>query len=83
MNDTLSEINGINNINYSQTNNFENYNLSASQLYPELGSPSVGPFISPIQDKEMIRNTVFHYAIGLPETQVLGDRMNAWKKKMK
>ena len=39
MNETLSEINRNNNINYNESN--------YSQLYPELGSPSAGPFISP------------------------------------
>ena len=39
MNETLSEINRNNNINYNESN--------YSQLYPELGSPSSGPFISP------------------------------------
>lgn len=54
MNDTLSEINGINNIN-TTSNNFLKYNPSTS-IYPELGSPSVGPFISPIINKELLQN---------------------------
>ena len=56
MNETLSEINGINNINPYQTNNLQNY-IPTSQLYPELGSPSVGPFISPLPDKESIQRS--------------------------
>ena len=54
MSDTLSEINGMNNFN-SSSNYFKNYNPSES-LYPELGSPSVGPFISPLPNKEFLRN---------------------------
>lgn len=38
MNDTLSEISRNSNINYNESN--------YQQLYPELGSPSVGPYIS-------------------------------------
>ena len=58
MYETLSEINGINDINSYQTNNFQNYNnTSLSQLYPELGSPSVGPFISPLPDKESLQKS--------------------------
>ena len=54
MNDTFSEINGINNIN-STSNNFLKYNPS-STIYPELGSPSVGPFITPMPSKDLLRN---------------------------
>ena len=39
MNDTVSEISRNSNINYNESN--------YPQLYPELGSPSVGPYISP------------------------------------
>ena len=58
MNDTLSEINGINNNNY-QTNNFQNYNTLTSREYPELGSPPVGPFVSPISPQELLNNKMY------------------------
>ena len=46
MNDTLSEINGINNIN-SQT------------IYPELGSPPTGPFVSPLPPEQLLKSNLY------------------------
>ena len=46
MNDTLSEINGINNIN-------------SQSIYPELGSPPVGPFVSPALSEQLLNNRIY------------------------
>ena len=43
MNDTFSEINGINNIN-------------SNSIYPELGSPPVGPYVSPLPPEQLLIN---------------------------
>ena len=47
MNDTLIE-------NYNDTFNYENNNNS--QIYPEIGSPSVGPFVSPTFNQNLSYN---------------------------
>ena len=57
MNDTLSEINGINNIN-TKTNYFMKNNPSES-IYPELGSPPVGPYVSPIPPEQLMKSKLY------------------------
>ena len=46
MNDTFSENNGINNIN-------------SQSLYPELGSPTVGPYISPLPPEQLLNRNIY------------------------
>ena len=57
MNDTFSEINGINNIN-TKTNYFTKYNPSES-IYPELGSPPMGPYVSPIPPEQLMNKKIY------------------------
>ena len=46
MNDTFSEINGINNIN-------------SNSIYPELGSPPVGPYVSPLPPEQLLNRNIY------------------------
>ena len=46
MNDTFSEINGINNIN-------------SNSIYPELGSPPMGPYVSPLPPEQLLNRNIY------------------------